>query len=229
MFNNTITDIFFDLDHTLWDFEKSTALTFQSILEKNQVEVVLADFLAVYRPTSREYWKLYKEGEISKVEMRFKRLKRTFDSMGIQISDVLVATLDREYIEYHPAVPSLMPYADEVLAYLLPKYKLHIITNGFWEIQEKKLRGSGIYQYFDQIINSEMAGVQKPHPHIFQLALQSANVIPENALMIGDSLEVDVMGAKAVGMHALHINSNREPEHKFCTILESLDALRTFL
>lgn len=229
MLKDTITDIFFDLDHTLWDFEKNTALTFQNILKKNQVDVVLDDFLAVYGPVSQMYWKRYEEGKIDKVQMRFKRLKQTFDRMGIRVSNALVSILDREYIEYHPTIPSLMPYAADILAYVSSKYTLHIITNGFQEVQEKKLKGSGIHHYFDHIVNSEMAGVKKPHPYIFQVALRKAKVAPENTLMIGDSVAVDVMGAKAVGMHVLHYNSNHEPKHELCTILECLSALRTIL
>lgn len=229
MFNDTITDIFFDLDHALWDFKKNMALAFQKILKENQVDVVLEDFLTVYIPISQNYWKLYEKGKISKVQMRFERLKQTFDSMGMGISDTLISVLDWDYIEYHPSLPSLLPYAKEILRYLFPKYKLHIITNGFKDIQEKKLIGSHIIQYFDQIITSEVAGVNKPHRHIFQLALHKAQVAPKNALMIGDHAEIDIIGAKAVGMHTLHFNNNGQPKHELCPILGCLSELKIML
>ncbi len=229
MLKNIVTDIFFDLDRTLWDFEKNTMLTFQRILQKNQVDVILSDFLKIYKNISQEYWKRYKEGKISKVQMRFERLKHTFDHLGIRIPDTLVSTLNYEYIEYHPDVPCLMPYTNEVLAHLLPRYTLHIITNGFQKIQERKLKGSHIYQYFDQIISSEIAGVQKPNPRIFQLAMQKAKVAPKNALMVGDSLEIDIKGAKAVGMQVLHLNNNQKYKHNICPILGSIHEITTVL
>lgn len=229
MFENGVTNIFFDLDHTLWDFEKNSALTFQKIFAQNSVEVVLEDFLGVYAPINLEFWKLYRENRVTKTELRFQRLRRTFDTIGATVQDDLIHVLAHEYIEYLSTFTHLVPNAVEVLEYLSPKYRLHIITNGFQEVQEKKLIGSNIHHYFDQIINSEMAGVKKPHPYIFELALTKANVDPKNTIMVGDSLEADILGAKNMGMQVLHFNSNGEPDHDHCITINNLIEIKSIL
>ena len=134
-----------------------------------------------------------REGKINKNELRFQRLKITFDTLGNSISNELIDLLSDQYIEYLSSYNHLFPNAMEVLDYLKPNYKLHIITNGFQEIQDKKLQSSNIHNYFKHVINSEMAGVKKPNPVIFKLALEKANTIPDKSLMIGDSLEADIL------------------------------------
>lgn len=229
MFNEPITDIFFDLDHTLWDFEKNSALTFQRILVKNRVFVDLQDFLEVYIPLNLDFWKLYRENRISKEELRYQRLKQTFDAIDAEVSDDTINTLSIEYIEQLSSFTHLIPNTVEVLEYLAPKYNLHIITNGFQEIQYKKLRGSNIHGYFDQIINSELAGVKKPHPYIFELALTKANVVSKNALMVGDNIEADILGAQSVGFQTIHFNAHNEPEHNICKMINGLIEIKSIL
>jgi len=229
MFKNLVTDVFFDLDHTLWDFEKNSALTFQKIFSENSVSVGLNDFLKVYVPINFEFWKWYREGKITKGELRFQRLKVTFDTLGHSISNETINELSDQYIAHLPSYNHLIPNTIEVLDYLKPKYKLHIITNGFQEIQQRKLQGSNIYNYFGHIINSEMAGVKKPDPIIFRLALDRAKVLPQNSLMIGDSLEADILGAKSVGLHTLHFNANNEPMHEFCEMIHDLSEIKYYL
>ncbi|MEX0290312.1 MAG: HAD family hydrolase, partial [Flavobacteriaceae bacterium] len=185
MYDAIVTDIFFDLDHTLWDFEKNSALTFEKILHEHHIEVDLARFLSYYIPINLEYWKLYREEKIEKKALRYQRLKTTFDKLHFSIEDETVDSLSTAYIAHLSSFNHLLPNTLEVLEYLKPKYKLHIITNGFQEIQEKKMRNSGILSYFDQIIDSEMAGVKKPNPHIFRMALNKANVNSNSAMMIG--------------------------------------------
>lgn len=229
MFKTLVTDIFFDLDHTLWDFEKNSALTFQKILTENSVGIELKDFLKAYLPINFEFWKYYREGKISKDELRFQRLKVTFDTIGLSIPNELIYILSDQYIENLSTFNHLFPNTVEVLDYLKPNYKLHIITNGFQEIQDKKLQSSNIYNYFDHIINSEMAGVKKPNPKIFELALNKANTLPNKSLMIGDNLEADILGARAVGLHTLHFNANNEPEHEYCDMISDLSEIKFYL
>ncbi len=224
-----ITDVFFDLDHTLWDFEKNSALTFDKILKKNQVTVKLEDFLEVYIPANLAFWKLYREEKITKEALRYQRLKSVFDTLGYQTSDELIYTLSEQYIKYLSSYNHLFPYTFEILNYLRPKYSLHIITNGFEEVQNKKMRKSNIVEYFDQIINSEMAGVKKPNPIIFELALELANTTVEKSIMIGDSLEADVIGAKDVGFKVIHFNAHNEPKHDICPIITDLKEIKRFL
>ncbi|MFC4219257.1 YjjG family noncanonical pyrimidine nucleotidase [Flagellimonas marina] len=229
MFEHRVTDIFFDLDHTLWDFEKNSALTFEKILFDHSVKVTLDDFLGVYAPINLEYWKLYRENRVTKAELRYQRLRKTFDAIGAVVSDDIIHILAHEYIENLSSFTHLVPNALEILKYLSPKYRLHIITNGFQEVQEKKLIGSNIHHFFDQIINSEMAGVKKPHPYIFELALTKANVEPRNTIMVGDSLEADILGAKGMGMQVLHFNSNREPDHDHSIMINNLIEIKRIL
>jgi len=229
MFKELITDVFFDLDHTLWDFEKNSALTFKKILTKNEIPVNLAGFLEVYIPANLAFWKLYREEKITKEELRYQRLKSVFDKLGLSIADAMINTLSEEYILYLSSYNHLFPNTIEILEYLKPNYKLHIITNGFEEIQAKKLRNSKIDGYFDHIINSEMAGVKKPNPIIFELALSKANTNSRNSLMIGDSLEADILGARDSGFHTLHFNAHNEPYHDICPIIENLGEIKSYL
>lgn len=224
-----VTDIFFDLDHTLWDFEKNSALTFETILSKKEVEVDLHDFLDVYRPINLSYWKLYREEKISKEDLRYQRLRNTFDALNLSISDNIILQLAEEYIELLSSFGHLIPNAMEVLSYLRPKYRLHIITNGFKETQRKKIRNAHIDHFFQEIMDSETAGVKKPHPQIFDLALSSAGARPKNSLMIGDNLEADIMGAQAVEMQAIHFNVHGEPEHNLCQIINGLKEIKNIL
>lgn len=229
MYSKKISDVFFDLDHTLWDFEKNSALTFEKILKEHHVEVDLHDFLEVYIPINLAYWKLYREEKISKSELRYQRLKTVFDDLDYKLPDTLIDQLAIDYIEYLSSFNHLFPNALEVLEYLKPKYKLHIITNGFEEVQEKKLINANIRDYFDQVVNSEMAGVKKPNPQIFELALDRAHTTSESSIMIGDSLEADILGAKAVGFHALHFNTHNEPEHEICQMIHDLSEIKRYL
>lgn len=160
MFHNKVTNVFFDLDHTLWDFDKNSANTFQKIFNEQNINIELHDFLAVYVPANLKFWRLFREEKITKAELRYQRLKSVFDELDYPASDEVIHLLSEEYINHLSSFNSLFPNTIEVLNYLRPKYKLHIITNGFQEVQERKLRNSGIYDFFDQIIDSEMAGVK---------------------------------------------------------------------
>jgi len=229
MYKNVVTDVFFDLDHTLWDFERNSELTFQRILHENCVNVDLEDFLRVYIPINFEFWKYYREGKISKEDLRFQRLKKTFDTLGFGVSNALINRLSEQYIQYLSTYNHLFPNTVDILNYLRPKYTLHIITNGFHEVQHKKLRNSKIDTYFNQVINSEMAGVKKPDPVIFELALSKAKALPNRSMMIGDSLEADIIGAKAVGLHTLHFNANNGPKHDICDMIHELSEIKSYL
>ena len=229
MYRQTITDIFFDLDHTLWDFEKNSKLTFEKIFAEHAVDVVLEDFLHIYVPLNLAYWKKYRENKINKPDLRYQRLRRSFDALKYHIEDHLINTLSEEYITYLSSYNHLISNSVEVLEYLNPGYNLHIITNGFQEIQHKKLRNARIDHYFDVIVNSEMAGVKKPNPGIFKLALDTAKVRPEKALMIGDNLEADILGAKAVGIQALHYNAHNDPVHDHCEMIHDLIEIKSYL
>ena len=229
MYSTFITDVFFDLDHTLWDFEKNSALTFEKIFFENNVRVDLDNFLKAYVPINLAFWKLYREEKIKKPELRYQRLKTAFDSIDQQLPDDIIHRLSDQYIAFLSSFNHLLPNTIEILEYLKPNYKLHIITNGFQEIQEKKLKNAAIHTYFDQIVDSEMAGVKKPNPGIFKLALQKANVAPQKGIMVGDSIEADILGAQAVGLHALHFNAHNDTKHEYCDMIHDLSEIKRYL
>lgn len=205
-----IEHVFFDLDHTLWDFEKNSDLTFNEIFLKHEIKTDLGDFLKVYKPLNIQFWKLYREEKITKTELRYQRLKTAFDTVKYRIGDDLIDALAIDYIECLPGYSHLFEGTFEILEYLNDKYKLHIITNGFEEIQTKKMQSSRILDYFCTIVTSESVGVKKPNPKVFNFALEKANAQNTSSIMIGDSIEADIEGALSVGMQALHANFEKE-------------------
>lgn len=210
---NSIRHVFFDLDHTLWDFDKNSALTFEKIFKIHNIEVEIDRFLKVYEPINLSYWKLYREERIDKENLRYKRLKDSFDSIEHTIEDEVINKLSVDYIEYLTSFNHLFHDTLDILNYLKPRYKLHIITNGFHEAQEKKMKASNILHYFETVTNSEMVGVKKPNPLIFNFALDQAKAKPNESIMIGDNYEADILGALDVGLEAILYNIHKlEPK-----------------
>lgn len=209
-----IKHVFFDLDHTLWDFEKNSALTFSKILSENNINIKIEDFLEVYVPLNFKYWKLYREEKVTKQELRYGRLKNTFDAINYKISDSLINKLANDYIDSLTDFNHLFDGTLEILDYLKDKYQLHIITNGFEEVQSKKMLSSKIHHYFDKIITSESVGVKKPNPKVFNFAIEVAAAKKEHSIMIGDNLEADIQGALNCGIDAIHCNFNNTSHNK---------------
>ncbi|WP_395077617.1 YjjG family noncanonical pyrimidine nucleotidase [Flavobacterium sp.] len=223
MYSN-IKHIFFDLDHTLWDFDKNSGFAFERIFNENKIDINLKDFLHYYIPTNVKYWEMYRKDEITQSELRYGRLKETFDLIDYKTDQATIDFFSHQYIEYLPKFTELFDGAIETLDYLSSKYNLHIITNGFQDVQDKKMGNSNIKHYFKTITNSEMAGVKKPNPIIFEHALQKAVAKKEESIMIGDCLEADVNGALNFGIKALFFNSNKieiNPNfHQINTLIE---------
>ena len=205
-----ITDVFFDLDHTLWDFEKNSALAFETVFKMQKMSVNMNDFLQFYVPINLKYWERYRKDEISQKELRLGRLKETFDLLEFPIEDQSILILSEQYIHYLPKYNHLFEGTIEILEYLNLKYNLHIITNGFSEIQENKLNNSNITHYFKTVTNSEMVGVKKPNALIFEYALGLAKAKKESSIMIGDCIEADVQGALDAGLDAIFFNGNNK-------------------
>ncbi|WP_338646236.1 YjjG family noncanonical pyrimidine nucleotidase [Flavobacterium sp. KS-LB2] len=209
MKHTIITDVFFDLDHTLWDFDKNSELTFETIFNKNHPSVETKSFIEKYVPINQECWKLYQYDKITHEELRYNRLKHSFDALDYYISDEEIDVIANDYIRFLPENNHLFDGTFEVLEYLNQKYNLHIITNGFAEVQYKKINNSNIGSYFQTVTNSEMAGVKKPNPIIFDYALDLAKAKKENSIMIGDSFEADVQGALNAGLDAIFFNESK--------------------
>jgi putative hydrolase of the HAD superfamily len=200
---NGIKHIFFDLDHTLWDFDKNSKLTFEQIFKIHGLSIEIDTFIEVYEPINLNYWKLYREERVTKADLRYGRLKETFDAINIVVEDNLIHKLSVSYIDYLTTYNHLFEGTRDILNYLFDKYHLHIITNGFEEAQERKLKNAEIRHYFKTITNSEMVGVKKPNPRIFNFALEQASAVASESIMIGDSLQADIQGAINVGIDGI--------------------------
>ncbi len=207
--NTTITDVFFDLDHTLWDFDKNSEMAFDRIFKSKFPEIKIEDFIEKYAPINQACWKLYQNDKITHVELRYNRLRFSFDALNVKISDENINEIAIDYIEYLTDNNHLFDGAIEVLEYLKPKYKLHIITNGFASVQEKKINNALLSDYFSTVTNSELAGVKKPNSIIFDYAVNVAQASKENSIMIGDCLDADVNGALNAGLDAIFFNEKK--------------------
>jgi YjjG family noncanonical pyrimidine nucleotidase len=224
-----ITDVFFDLDHTLWDFEKNSALTFEKVFHLNSLDLDMNRFLEIYIPINFEYWERFRKEEISAIQLRYGRLKDTFDTLQFEVSDDLINTLSGQYIQYLPDFNYLYDGTFEILDYLKTNYKLHIITNGFQDVQDGKIRNSNLHPYFQSVTNSENAGFKKPNPKIFEFALTLSKANKESSVMIGDSLEADVQGALDFGMEAIYFNEHKKEIPESILQIRTLHELRNIL
>jgi YjjG family noncanonical pyrimidine nucleotidase len=204
-----IKDIFFDLDHTLWDFDTNSELAFDRIFRKDYPAIETKYFLEKYIPINQACWKLFEVDAITHLELRYNRLKHSFDAIAFEISDLQIEQIAEQYIQFLPEFNHLFEDAVETLTYLQAHYNLHIITNGFAQVQFKKISNSNLSGFFKTITNSEVAGAKKPNPIIFEHALNVASADKSSSIMIGDSLNADIQGALNFGMEAIFFNPNR--------------------
>ena len=226
--------LFFDLDRTLWDFEKNSTATLQEVFEIFQLEEKgvssFSSFIEKYIDVNEAMWALYRVGKIQKEELRSIRFKNTLLHFGISDDD-LALQIGEYYIKESPLKTNLFPNTIEILEYLREEgYQMHIITNGFEEVQHIKLKNSGLSSFFKEIITSERAGVKKPNSKIFNFSMELAGAQPEESLMLGDDIPVDLHGAKAVGMDQVYFNPNHHMhEEKMTYEVNSLLELKKFL
>ena len=225
--------IFFDLDRTLWDFDAAAEVAFERIYEKYNLKSLgipsAHEFHKVYHPLNERLWELYRADEITKDYLNRTRFELPLAHYGIHDSD-LADHLSDDYVYWSPRIVRLVPGTMELLDYLKPKYHLHLITNGFQEVQHTKLSGSGLETYFETLTVSEEAGVKKPNPEIFHYALRKARAAVEESLMIGDEMAVDIDGARAIGMDTVLLNLKREEVIGECTFkVHNLLEIKEFL
>jgi putative hydrolase of the HAD superfamily len=225
--------LFFDLDHTLWDFEANSKTTLTEMYGRyNMEQATGADaeqFYNTYIHINREKWQLYSLGKITKDELRAQRFPDTFKTFGYEDTDFL-KNFEEEYIATCPHKTQLMPGTIELLDYLQGKYELHVITNGFMESQDTKMNKSGISPYFKNVFSSELFGVNKPGALIFHESLKRARAGLHHSLMIGDNLQADIIGAKAVGMDQVYYNPEEEEHDESPTYeVSHLLQLKSFL
>ena len=205
--------VFFDLDRTLWDFDAAAEVAFERIYEKYNLKSLgipsAHEFHEVYHPLNERLWELYREDKITKADLNRTRFLKPLEHYGIH--DIELADhLSEDYVYWSPRIVRLVPGTMELLDYLKPKYHLHLITNGFQEVQHTKLSGSGLEPYFETLTVSEEVGVKKPNPEIFHYALRKAHATAEESIVIGDEMAVDIDGAKAAGIDQIFFNPKGE-------------------
>ena len=212
---NKYKHIFFDLDHTIWDFDKNAEETLYELYDIYRLNEIglpsAAIFIETYTRNNHILWAEYHTGKITKEELRETRFKRTFLELGVH-PDVLPLGFEDDYVKLCPTKTNLFPHAHETLQYLQNKYTLYLISNGFKESSELKVSNTNIGGYFQNIIISEIVGINKPDPAIFEHALALAGATKNESLMIGDSLEADVYGALNFGMDAIYFNPFNMPK-----------------
>ncbi len=207
--------LFFDLDHTLWDFESNAKLTLEELYTSLQLPTYgIGDFLLFferYNYHNDRLWERYRKGYIRRDELRIKRMRQTLLDFKVANED-LAQTLDTRFLELLPTRTMLFPHTKEVLEHLLSKdYRIHLITNGFETVQHSKLKYAGLTGYFDQVITSEASNSLKPRKEIFEYAFQKAGANPEESIMIGDDLEADIKGAQNAGIDQVFVNHKKVP------------------
>lgn len=226
--------IFFDLDHTLWDFETNSRHALREVFETlnlQQKGVTSFDaFISIYETENERAWKLYRNGEMKKEVLRTIRFQNALAKFEINDDD-LNEQMAAHYLRLSPYKTALVPGTMELLEYLKIKgYPLHILTNGFEEVQGIKMKESGLSPFFDHVITSEFIGVRKPHPRAFLGSAKHVGADVTKAFMIGDNLEADVLGAKNVGMSEVFFNpSNVNHEHDLKYEIQNLLDLKAIL
>ncbi len=227
------SDVFFDLDNTLWDFDRNSAEVLEELFHKyNLLDLGVPSFeifLDKYKSRNEMMWEQYRLGKIDKITLRDNRFSLTFWDIGLD-SELAPKELSDEYIRISPTKNYLFPHAHEVLHFLKNKYTLHIITNGFEEAQNIKLKSADLSKYFSNIIISEHTGYKKPDVRIFHYAAESANASGIDCLMVGDGLFVDIIGAQDAGWDTVYFNPAKIHHHEKPTFeISSLDGLMQIL
>jgi len=224
--------IFFDLDRTLWDFDKNSHETLHEIFtDKKLYELGFSfeAFYKVYHEINAHYWENYCLGNLDKETLRYIRFYDTLTRFGIDNKEQAIS-IGNDYVNHSPRKTGLLPAAIETLTYLKEKYTLHIITNGFEEVQHIKMLSSGIAHFFEHIITSERAGHKKPTPEIFRFSLKLAGAKRKESIMIGDHLEIDCVGARQTGIDSVFFNPGKVPHGEKITYeIASLEELKGFL
>ena len=228
-----IKHVFFDLDRTLWDFEKNSHKELMNLWAKHQLHQkgisLPEEFIRIYKRINEDCWALYRDNALTKEALRTKRFADTLEYFGI-LDDKVAESIGHDYITNCPYRTALFPNAFEIIDYLKSKYELHIITNGFEEVQYVKMKQSNLTEHFSEIITSEKAGAKKPHPQIFAFAADKVGASAQDCVMIGDDLLCDIQGAIDFGMQAIYFNPHKV-KHNIDVLgnVQDLIEIKTFL
>jgi putative hydrolase of the HAD superfamily len=203
-------DLFFDLDHTLWDFELNSKETMQELYDTHQLASIgITDFDAfftIYIAHNHRLWDRYSKGFIKQDELRWKRIYLSLLDFKIG-NEKLARDMSVDFLEILPTKKKLFPYTIEILTYLKNKnYKMHLITNGFESVQFKKINNANIAHFFNEVVTSEASNSLKPQKEIFEHALKNANAQIDQSIMIGDNESADIQGGINAGMDTIFVN-----------------------
>lgn len=225
--------VFIDLDDTLWDFHTNARLSLEQMFNERQLNRHFEnfdEFFRIYAKRNIELWEAYGKGEISKDFLMIERFRYPLSRMGVNDLE-LAEEIGHQYLDILPTQKELLPDAREMLTYLSEKYPLTIISNGFTEVQYKKIDSCGIRHFFKHIILSEEAGALKPNPEIFEYALKLNNAQSDEAVMIGDSWSADIAGASAAGIDQVYFRADGvfPPEHTATYKFSRLTQLKEIL
>lgn len=221
--------IFFDLDHTLWDFDTNSSNALSELFIhfnlKARSGYSAKEFIEKYRKVNDQLWEVYRNGKISKPELRKARFVKALEEIGV-VDQILASRFDELYMNLSPKKTALMEGTLETLEELSRYFCLHVLTNGFYETQLTKLNCSGIKSFFKEIIASDVIGSHKPQATIFMEALRITGASRKNTLMVGDNLFIDVQGARNVGIDQVYFNPSKTSHQEKSTYeIESLKEL----
>lgn len=209
--------IFFDLDHTLWDYEKNSNEALEELHVQydllNAWNIDCKDFTRHFYEINYSLWDQFNRRQIQQDQLRIQRFPLVLARFDL-VNPTLAEALSVSYLSLCPAKPHLMPFSIELLQYLRPRYQLHVLTNGATDVQMVKMRSSGIDVYFDYVITSDQADSRKPEKEIFLYALERTGARPDNSIMIGDNLDTDIAGASAITMDSIFYNPGKKLHNK---------------
>ena len=231
---NKYEHIFFDLDNTLWDFEANSKETLNELffdhLDRSFQESSFEKFFKKYVEVNSHYWDLYRDGKVSKEDLRVNRFHDTL--LSFKINEIeLAENIAEEYLKICPYKTKLMDGAIDILDHLKIKgYPMVVITNGFEEVQHIKMKNCGLSDYFEDVITSEKIGCKKPYPEIFQYAFSMVDAKASTSIMIGDNHECDIVGADNLGMDSAYLQLGVLPKNfRGRWIIEKLSDLKSIL
>ncbi|MGB3777883.1 MAG: YjjG family noncanonical pyrimidine nucleotidase [Tunicatimonas sp.] len=204
--------LLFDLDHTLWDFDKNATETLYELYDTHQLSILgnfsEQQFCDTFVIVNRALWKQYDQGAYDQQRLRSERFSQILIQLGVA-ADRVPTQLADDYLRICPTKPHVMPHTVATLDYLRQHYQLHILTNGFAAVQAIKLRSAGLTDYFTEVVSSDTTGHRKPHRPVFDYLLDRIGAGPQECLMIGDNLETDVRGAREAGIDQVFYNPRR--------------------
>ncbi|HNB82324.1 MAG TPA: YjjG family noncanonical pyrimidine nucleotidase [Chitinophagaceae bacterium] len=209
------THLFFDLDHTLWDFEQNSVASLQILYNEAELHQKgipsFEEFNLIYHEINDRLWDRFRKGFMSREDLRWKRMWQTLVHFRV-LNEGLARQMSERYLDILPTQRLVFPNCFQMLDYCKNKqYEMHLITNGFEQTQWMKLKNAGLDSYFNEMITSERAMSMKPQKEIFEYALRETGASASSSLMIGDALDIDILGASTIGMHQVYFNPHEKP------------------